>query len=402
MQNCFTKKTSWWRVATAFIAGCLIATLFGKASSALVVLIDELSLTLPEAGMIISLFSIMSGLLGLVFGVLSTRYGALVCAVLGLLLCGLGSIGGAYVDSFEFLLISRIIEGTGFILAVVALPALIQQATRREDLPIAMGIWGAFMPLGISLALWFSPVLLNFWGWRGLWIVIGCVIMVWALIIWLLFKPSNAVSRHVPPLLAEVLKVKEIILILFLPQTLWMFLCFAIYSTLFISVVSFLPTLLVEQHSTSLVYANKISALVVAGNIVGNYCAGFMIKKGANSGNLLIIGFTIMGVLGAIMFQSFLGPPGKLICGLGFAIFGGLIPGSLFVISSKLSLGSLSLLVFVGVLLQGAGIGQALGASLTTLIVEKFDMWQATSVFMLGIMSLGIIFALILRTKLSD
>ena len=341
----------------------------------------------------------MSGFLGLCFGILSSRVGPYNCTIVGLLLCGLGSVSGGYVDSFYALIATRIIEGIGFILAVVALPALIQKVTSPADRPIAMGIWGAFMPLGISVMLILSPSIIEYLDWRGLWIINGAIILVWCLLVGVMFSSKKDILQEQEKSSKQTMKML-LTTVIFKPQTIWMFMCFIVYSMLFISLISFLPTILVEQNSVSLRYAGQIGGIVVCGNIIGNYAAGILIKRGENPGTLLITGFVVMGLFSAFVFQPFLDPIAKLFCGLGFAISGGLIPGSLFVISSQLSSTEKPLVIFVGVLLQGAGIGQALGAYFTGSIVDYFGYWQAASFSTIFIMGFGLLFAYRLRITL--
>ena len=121
-----------------------------------------------QAGLILSLFSLIAAVAGAGFGLLSDRVGHLRMAITGLCLSALGSFFGAQVASIELLLLSRLFEGFGFILAIVALPSLIGRSASEADRPLAMGLWGAFMPAGIGLSMIITPPLVEWHGWRGL------------------------------------------------------------------------------------------------------------------------------------------------------------------------------------------------------------------------------------------
>jgi hypothetical protein len=137
-------QTHWPRVWIAFLAGCIGAFQIGKTFASLTLIIDELALSLVQAGLILSLFSLIAAFAGAGFGLLSDRVGHLYMALTGLLLSASGAFLGAKADGIELLLMSRLIEGLGFILAIVALPSLISRSASDRSRPLAMGIWGAF------------------------------------------------------------------------------------------------------------------------------------------------------------------------------------------------------------------------------------------------------------------
>ncbi len=139
-------RTQWWRVIVVFLAGCFGASQIGKASAALSLIISDLGLSLFQAGLVISTFTLTAALTGIVFGVLADRFGHLRAALTGLLLSAAGAFAGSGAEGITFLLLTRTVEGLGFILAIVALPPLISQACTDHDRPLAMGLWGAFKP----------------------------------------------------------------------------------------------------------------------------------------------------------------------------------------------------------------------------------------------------------------
>ena len=172
-------ETHWPRVWIAFLAGCIAAFQIGKTFASLTLIIDELSLSLVQAGLILSLFSLIAAIAGAGFGLLSDRIGHLRMAITGLAISATGSFAGALVSNIEFLLLSRLLEGFGFILTIVALPSLISRSTGERDRPLAMGLWGAFMPAGIGLSMIITPVLVDWHGWRGLWNDVGIMLLIW-------------------------------------------------------------------------------------------------------------------------------------------------------------------------------------------------------------------------------
>ena len=113
-------ETHWPRVWIAFLAGCIGAFQIGKTFAALALIIDELGLGLLQAGLVLSLFSLIAAFAGAAFGLLSDRVGHLHMAMTGLLISAGGAFLGATAAGIELLLVSRLIEGLGFILAILA------------------------------------------------------------------------------------------------------------------------------------------------------------------------------------------------------------------------------------------------------------------------------------------
>jgi MFS transporter, CP family, cyanate transporter len=54
-------------------------------------------------------------------------------------------------------MLARAVEGVGFVLVVLAAPPLIRRHVPPEQLQMALGSWGAFMPAGNALALLIGP-----------------------------------------------------------------------------------------------------------------------------------------------------------------------------------------------------------------------------------------------------
>ena len=68
-----------------------------------------------------------------------------------------------------WLLALRALEGLGFLLAVMPGPGLIRSLAPPSAEKTALGLWGAYMPLGVALALLLGPALIAWGGWPGWW-----------------------------------------------------------------------------------------------------------------------------------------------------------------------------------------------------------------------------------------
>ena len=370
-------STRWWPVCAAFIAGCLAAAQIGKVAGALSVVIADLGLSLLQGGLVVSLFTLTTALTGAAFGLLGDRFGHLPLALAGLLVSAAGAVAGAFAESIGPLLIARLLEGTGFTLAVVCLPPLISQAASERDRPMAMGLWAAFMPGGMALAMLASPWLIAASGWRGLWLATGALLAGWSVLLWLTFRRRATSSRESRRRAGRTASIRW-------REPLRLFGCFACYSAMYVPLTAFFTTLLVSQKQVPLDIAAWVGAPVVAVNIVGNLAAGWLVRRGVAADRLQRLAFVVMGVSGCIVFAAASPVVLKVCAGLVFSAFGGLIPGTLFILAPGLASHPAQIAALSGLLLQGAGVGQTLGPMLVSASVDRFGAWGyggATLVF---------------------
>jgi len=384
--------THWPRVWIAFLAGCIGAFQIGKTFAALTLIIDELGLSLVQAGLVLSLFSLIAAFAGAGFGLLSDRVGHLYMALSGLVVSAGGTFLGATASGIEVLLLSRLIEGLGFILAIVALPSLISRSTTDRSRPLAMGLWGAFMPAGIGMSMLITPPLLELHGWRGLWNDVGFIILLWCAILLLAFRgASSKTSVHISSsdFIANVLRLGPLLVVA----------GFVCYSSLYQSLTAFLPTILVTDYSLPLAQAARFGALVVVGNVIGNVSAGWLIGRGIAPWKLLTISFTVMGLCASLVFATVSDPIVKTIAGFLFSAFGGLFPGTAFALAARYSISPSHMALMAGLMLQGAGIGQTIGPMMVSSMVEFSGSWNSANLLVVSFAAIGLVSTWLLRSR---
>ena len=388
-------RSHWLRIWIAFLAGCIAAFQIGKTAASLALIIDELDLSLFEAGLIVSLFTLVGALIGAGFGLVSDRLGHVRTACAGLIISAIGSLLGAQTHGFGELLATRLLEGFGFILAIVALPSLISRSASPAQRPLAMGLWGAFMPAGIGASMLITPVLVDWHGWRGLWNDVGIVMLLWCALLALSFRGERQAHGETPAIadiVANALRVGPLLLV-------GGFVC---YSALYQPVTAFFPTLLITDRGLALGSAAYLGALVAMANVVGNVSAGWLIGRGVVPTRLLLFAFIAMGTFGVLVFAPFTSPAVKTLCGIAFSICGGLYPGTAFALAPRFAARPSHIALMSGLLLQGAGIGQTLGPLMVGSLVERGGAWSWAGFEVVLMAGIGLLCAWMLRNRIAQ
>ena len=368
-------STLWGRVWLLFAAGSSLAFHVGKIPAALPSLALEFELGLFSSSWIVSLFSVLIATFGLVAGVLTTRVDARLAAVSGLFVAGFSSLLGSFTDSVSLLIVCRSLEGAGWLVGAITVPVLMRRVAMPKDRALVLGIWGAFMPVGISLSLLISPWLMNHFQWRGLWLGMGLLTLIASVAVYL----GSAGVRVRAETDASVTRVtlRDAIAIGLGRAPLFMAACFLVYSAQFLALTTFLPTLLVTEYGLSLASAAALGAVVVGSNAVGNVLAGWFLSCGMSYRVVLGVAFIMMGVAASLTYSDSLSLMTRWISAIAFSACGGLIPGTLFARAPHVVANPQHMVIINGLMLQAAGIGQLSGPPVVGYLVDVSGRWDS-------------------------
>lgn len=384
-------RTNWRGVIVLFLVGATTALLLAKAAVALPVLQLEFDLTLFQAGLLVSIFSLVAAMFAALFGAIADRYGQRRVATIGLLIAALASTTGAFAPTATILLISRMAEGLGFFLVSAAIPPLMLQQAAEKDRQKAMGLWGAFVPAGGSTVLLLGGVIIDAFGWQGLWMFTTIALLVATA--GFLHVTKHQTAAHTNRSTASLGSAYRLLL---LPGALIMALIFVGYSAQYMAMTAYLPLILVKDVGWSIAAAGLAGGIVFGGNMFGNLASGFLLDRGVSRQNVLLMGTMAMGLGGIGLFGDFLPVPGRLASAVMFSAVGGLIPGALFAGVSLHAPDPSRLSSFNGLLMLGAAMGQLLGPPIAALCVGNTGNWMHILWFSVSAASLVAILALAL------
>jgi MFS family permease len=381
-----------------FLAGVCAALHVGKLPPAIATLREALGMTLVEAGFLLSLVQAAGMAAGIAFGVLADAMGLKRSMLVGLALLAAASAIGAASPGVTMLLALRAVEGFGFLMVVLPAPGLIRRLVDGPRLPRWLGVWGTYMPLGAALGLLAGPLWIAASGWRSWWLALGLLSGAMALALWRGVAepaaPRPAASSGVLPRLQRTLGASGPWLVA---------VSFALYSSQWLAVIGFLPTIYAGAGIGAATTA-VLTALAAAVNIVGNLGAGRLLQRGVAPPRLLAAGFVVMALAAAAAFAGSegagLSPTLRYLAVLTFSMTGGMVPATLFAVAMRVAPGEDTVSTTVGWMQQWSALGQFAGPPIAAWLAARAGGWHWTG-WATGTASLlGVLLAALLARRL--
>ena len=382
------------------LAGYLAAIHVGKLSAVLPILQQDLGLSFTQAGFSLSLVQGAGMLFALCIGALSEKVGLKRCLILALIILGLSSMAGLWIQHVAALYFFRFTEGIGFLTISLCAPAILKRISRAETLNFKMGLWSSYMGVGVSLAVFTIPMLLEYLSWQSIWAILGSLCLLIAVMIkrYLYIEAVTPVQPNRPQAGTENTSFWQIIKVtLTHPPILCLAIIFACYTSQWITVTGFLPTLYVE-HGIDLKVAGALVSMVVPANLGGTFGAGMLLQGGWKPKTLLSTGFIAMLCSSLLAFaaSSWLLFELQLVSAVLFSLIGGMIPTTIFAITLRYAPHANAAAASVGLVLQVSACGQFFVPPLSAALVSTTQQWAHIATVTACLSILGILMTLLL------
>ena len=168
-----TKKqkttTAWIVVIIAFFGGFALANVQNKVPPVMLEVMNCFNIGETDAGWLTSVFTIMGMVTAIPASQLMRKMGAKKIGVIALVCAAVGSAAGAFATDMVFLMITRVIEGTGVGMIAVVGPAVIAEWFPVEKRGLPMGLWGSWMMCSQTLLFFVSGALVTMGSWQAVW-----------------------------------------------------------------------------------------------------------------------------------------------------------------------------------------------------------------------------------------
>lgn len=388
-------QTRWGIVTLAILAGVFAAMEIGKVPPALGALQTEFTVGLAAVGWVASIFNAIGAVLGLPAGAASDAIGNRRLVIIGLGAVSIGSLLGGLTENFTALLLTRALEGIGYLSILVSVTSLIVEATAPKDHSLALGIWSTFLPIGFAFMMVIAPPIMDAIAWQGLWFV-NAVLLAGYLVVFVIGTRDLANLPN-PRGSTAALSLGQSFRAFTMAGPLLLALAFVTYALQWFGLSSWMPTFFTAVQGKSLVTASLLSALVVFMNAPGNLFGSWLLARGWSQWSLIAAGSAVMGVLAVLIFSDVVGADAKFWLALAFSFLGGVVPPAVFAAvpqhtPTPAHVGSVS-----GLVIQGNNAGFLLGAPAFGAIVEITGGWSGAGWLEVAVGALGVAIALAFR-----
>jgi len=383
-------ETRWTAVAALVAAGMVSAFQVGKAAIAVPLLQDDLGISLVFASWIVGAFGALGAAFGLFAGSIVSMFEPRRSLVAGLCVIGLASIAGAMAPNGTVLLITRVIEGCGFLATVLSVPRLLRTVSQPADSDRVFAFWGAYLPLGAAVMMLIGPIFAQY-SWQTLWLANGVIALGYAAFIAVLSFPPVQAGRA-----GAITNIAQVVTS---PGAIVVSLAFGTYTFHYFALTGLFPTLLIDQLGLSIASAGVISALTVLANGAGNLIAGILLKRGLPLWAIALFGYVVIGVSGFAIFAP--GLP-VLVIAIVTAVtlaISGFIPASLFAAAPRVAPTAALLAVTIGFIMNGSNLGQLVGPATLAAFVQRFG-WENAPFLFIGVTVAGVAISFALRAVL--
>ena len=276
-------QTNWPLIALLWTTGLLAAAQFAK----LTLTIDAMQVIYHDAPvpLAVSGVSIIGILGGAVAGFFVAKFGARRAVIWAAVSSAILSLLQGIEMPFALFMVTRILEGFGHLLFVVALPTMMVVLAKPADKSVVMGLWGTFFGVGYALLALVVPGIVGWGGARAVYVCHGLLMAAIVPVLWLALPRVMAGGAAIPNLLAVHRAIYAN------PRYFAPGLGHGIYTTIFIALVAFLPAAL---------DAPWLTAVLPLANLSGTFASGF-VARSIPASHLSVAGFGVAAILFAAM-----------------------------------------------------------------------------------------------------
>lgn len=295
-------KYAWVVLVAIFVASVAAPINQFKVPPVMPALIADFGLTMTSAGLLMSIFSFAGLTIAFPAGALLSRLGQKVTCTLALCLILLGSLVGTYSTAVESMLCGRAVEGMGMAILGVAAPVVISSWFPPERRGLPMGIWSAWVSVGVIVMMNVSPMATPIGQWVQTW-WLGTSVALGALVIFLVLHKQPIVadrdeqqsSQNLKSLFKEVLSIRDVWLI---SISLFSF------NVMVLGMNTFFPTFLTKVHGVSMEQADFYSSLPNIAMLASCPLGGWLADRTGTRKKLFSSCLGLLGIWWAVIFHA--------------------------------------------------------------------------------------------------
>ncbi|NDV13442.1 MFS transporter [Crenobacter caeni] len=344
----------WLILWVAFLCGVLATFAQFAVPPVMPALFERYGISYTEAGLLMSMFAIATLLFATPCGFIIPRYGVRNVGLAGLLLIMAGLACTLYAGSFAQFVAGRAVQGIGFGLVAVSAPTAIGQFLPADKMPVAMGIWSTWIPVGNLIVFFAAPRVLASLSIEAYWVLLIASMVPGVLLFALVIPnpPRDPSARLLPEraVLVDELKNTDV----------WAAaLTFAAFTFGIFSLTTWSATYLNEVMGLPLVLAVSGTLIYAVASIASDLYGGVLLHKFGHRRAMFVLPPTLL----LLLWPLFAIPDLTVFCvTIGvFSLISGVIPPIVFASAPLLARRPQGIGVAMAIVIIGENLGFLIG-----------------------------------------
>ncbi|MGZ9816994.1 MFS transporter [Peribacillus simplex] len=277
-------------------------TLFGM-NVAIIPISKELHLSQTQSGMVISSFWLSSACMTLIAGWFADKFGSRKVIIIAVFIISLFSLLTGMVGSFVAILATRLILGLGDGGLPTGSSVAITEIYKREVRARVKSMLLAAQLIGGVLALYISGLIADTWGWRAMFYLIGGVGLVVTLLLLKFYHPPKVVKSTQDSNINTKIPMRD----LYKSKLLWILVIMYFSSSIVHwGFSSWLPSYLEQSRGLNIKTVGSLAMIPQAFGLLSSILTGYLIDKSLAGKEkfIVLIGAVISGIFLLLMFNA--------------------------------------------------------------------------------------------------
>lgn len=384
---------NWLIVSLCFflVAFCITLMMY-KIPTIMIQLMELLSVSAATAAWFMSVFTFTGIFLAIPIGFLIKGIGVRKVVIVSGFLAAFASIAGSFAPEVGFacvplLIVTRGLEGLSFVGIIASIPIMIQMCIIPSRVGTSTGIFMLGGMLGAMGGGVITPTVFAASGFAGLWIAYAAFMALSTIVFMVYVRFPRQEQEGAFPESKAATRSSSVSIygVFFKPNTLLLFLGFAAFQILLLSVLTYAPTAL-QQRGMSPAMSGFVSTLPQLISIVTAIAFGAIADAIHRTKPLVIIGMIAMAICAPAALVIDAPVLWAILVAMGLLAMG--VPTVVMAAYPKLLADPSKLTVGMGVMMLVQSLGQFLGSLIPSIVLgPDLSNWTVCSIvlFLLGL-----------------